>query len=132
MNPYLLSFLIFSFVANIVGGLIFFKGKKNHSAWLPFEYLIIYTPWLAFLLLAKVFFGGLETLWENPGLHAILILQSVAAGTFGGFILLPRMMIELETVRARLILTMGSAIGLTTLYSFMRIILLSVSVANQS
>lgn len=132
MNAYLLSFLIFSVFSNIIGGLIYYKGTKHHTEWLPFEYLFTYTPWFAFLLLAKIFFGGLESLWEDPGLHAILILQSVSAGVFGGLILLPRLFIKMKTARSRMLLTSLTALGLTALYSIMRIILLSIITSNHA
>lgn len=127
MNPYLLSFLLYAVPANIIAGMILLFGRRRQVRWLAVEYPFIYLPWLAFLVLVTLVFGGIESTPNNPKfMQAIVVLQSFGSGIMGGAVLFPRLLIPAGCRRRILTVTFASACVVSFLYVQFRVILFIV------
>jgi hypothetical protein len=122
MNDYLLSFILYAVPANLIAIPIMFRGRRRVQ-WHPFEYPFIYLPWVAFISLAMVIFGGFEQMPEMSGIKTfILILQSIGSGVMGGIILLPRLVIKEQKLHP-VTITALSGVCVAVLYTKFRMML---------
>lgn len=127
LSPYLLSFLLYAVPANIIAAIVVLIGRRRQVQWLASEYPFVYLPWLAFLALAVLVFGGLESLPGKPNfMQTIVVLQSFAAGIMGGTVLLPRLLFPTASRRRILTITGASACAHAVLYVQLRVFLFLV------
>lgn len=125
MNDYLASLLLYAIPANLIAIPIMIRGRRKVK-WNAFEYPFIYLPWLAFLSLTMVIFGGLDQVPEMSGIKTfILVLQSIGSGVMGGLILLPRLMIDKPKLKP-VTTTAISATIIAVLYTKFRMMLFIV------
>lgn len=122
MNDYFVSLVLYAIPANLIAIPIMLRGRKKVQ-WSMFEYPFIYLPWLAFIGLTMVIFGGLDQVPEMAGIKTfILVLQSIGSGIMGGLILLPRAMIDKPKLRP-VTITALSATVVAVLYAKFRMML---------
>jgi len=125
MNDYLASLLLYAVPANLIAVPIMIRGRRKVQ-WNAFEYPFIYLPWLAFMSLTMVIFGGLDQVPEMSGIKTfILVLQSIGSGVMGGLILLPRLMIDKPKLKP-VTTTAISATIIAVLYTKFRMMLFIV------
>jgi len=124
MNDYLISFLLYAIPANLIAAAIVVAGKKKMQAkWHPGEYPLIYLPWLAFIALTLVIFGGLDAVPELGAIKVfLLVFQSIGAGLMGGLVLLPRLIARHSKLKP-LTITSISAVCVALLYTKFRMML---------
>lgn len=124
MNDYLLSFILYAIPANIIAAAIVVVGmKKMQAAWHPAEYLFIYLPWLSFIALTYVIFGGLDNVPEVGAVKVfLLVFQSIGSGLMGGVILMPRLLAK-ESKLSPLTITAISGFCVAILYTKFRMML---------
>lgn len=109
----------------IAAAIVIAGVKKMQVKWYPAEYLFIYLPWLAFILLTYVIFGGLDKVPELAAVKVfLLIFQSVGSGLMGGLVLMPRLVIR-QSKLSSLTITAISATCIAVLYTKFRMMLLS-------
>lgn len=117
------SFTLYAMPANIIAGLLYVMGRER-AGLLNIEYPFIYLPWLTLLVLSWGFFGMDEMFADDLMLQTfIVVLQSVACGVLGGFILLPRFYFPAETATEKLRITCISALVFSAVYAFTRVLL---------
>ncbi len=122
MNDYLLSFLLYSIPANMLAFAIILLGRKKIQ-WHALEYFFIYLPWLGFVGLTLVIFGGLDQVPDMPAIRVFLIVfQSLGSGVMGGAILLPRIAMKNQKMHP-VAITSISAVLVTVLYVKFRMML---------
>jgi len=123
MNDYLLSFLFYAIPANLIAAAVVVAGiKKMQAKWHPAEYLFIYLPWVAFIALTYVIFGGLDKVPELAAVKVFLIVfQSIGSGLMGGLVLMPRLAIKSKL--SPLAITAISATCIAVLYTKFRMML---------
>jgi len=125
MNDYLASLLLYAIPANLIAIPIMVRGRRK-AHWNAFEYPFIYLPWLGFIALTTVIFGGLDQVPEMSGIKTfILVLQSIGSGVMGGLVLLPRVMIDKPKLRPVTITALTSVI-VAILYTKFRMMLFIV------
>ena len=91
--------------------------------WHPAEYLFIYLPWLAFIALTYVIFGGLDNVPELGAIKVFLLFfQSIGSGLMGGLVLMPRLVIK-KSEFSSLTITAISATCIAILYTKFRMML---------
>jgi hypothetical protein len=130
MNDYLISFMLYAVPANIIAIPIMLFGRRRIK-WDPFEYPFIYLPWIAFITLTAVIFGGLGHVPELSATKMfLLVFQSLGSGVMGGLIILPRLVIKKQKLRP-VAITSISAFVVALLYVKFRMILFIV-VASMS
>lgn len=124
MNDYLISFLFYAVPANLIAAAVVVAGTKKFQAqWHPVEYILIYLPWLAFIALTLVIFGGLDAVPELGVIKVfLLVFQSIGAGLMGGLVLLPRLIARNSTLKPLTITTI-SAVCIALLYTKFRMML---------
>jgi len=122
MNDYLISFILYAIPANIIAIPIMLFGRRRIK-WDPFEYPFIYLPWVAFIALTIVIFGGLD---HVPSLSAakafLLVFQSLGSGVMGGLTVLPRLAIKSQKLHP-IAITAISAFVVALLYVKFRVLL---------
>ncbi len=124
MNDYLVSFLFYAVPANLIAVAIVIAGvKKMRVNWHPVEYLFIYLPWLSFIALTYVIFGGLDSVPEVGAIKVfLLVFQSIGSGLMGGLVLMPRLVIKNSRLGS-LTITAISATCIAVLYTKFRMML---------
>ncbi|MDX8403698.1 MAG: hypothetical protein R8K54_04740 [Mariprofundaceae bacterium] len=124
MNDYLFSFILYAIPANIVAAAVVVAGtKKMQVTWHPAEYLFIYLPWLSFIALTFVIFGGFDNVPELGAVKVfLLVFQSIGSGLMGGLVLMPRLVIK-KSKLSPLTITAISATCVAILYTKFRMLL---------
>jgi len=123
MNEFFFSFTLYAIPPNLIVGIFYVMGREK-AGLLKSEYLFIYLPGLALMLLAWGFFGGTELLVEEETLRLfIVVMQAFGCGVLGGFVLLPRYFFPAETMKQKLRITFISAMALSTFYVVSRAIM---------
>jgi len=124
MNSYLISFILYAIPANLIAAAVVVAGsRKMQLRWHPVEYLLIYLPWLGFIALAEVIFGGLDTAPELAAIRVfLLVFQSIGSGLMGGLVLLPRLVFR-DSELQPLTITAISAFCVAVLYAKFRMLL---------
>ncbi|MFQ5582340.1 MAG: hypothetical protein ACE5F3_06945, partial [Mariprofundaceae bacterium] len=73
MNDYFVSLVLYAIPANLIAIPIMLRGRKKVQ-WSMFEYPFIYLPWLAFIGLTMVIFGGLDQVPEMAGIKTFILV----------------------------------------------------------
>ena len=128
MDNYFFSFLLYTVFANIFAGIFWILGKTGRikTDWHPIEYPFIYLPWIVFVVIYSLFFGDLNALNAKPVMNAVLALQSVGAGVMGGLVCLPRILMKADSISRKIKITAISAVVLSIVSTFFRVILFLV------
>jgi len=124
MNDYLLSFILYAIPANLIAAAVAVAGSKKFKVqWHPAEYPLIYLPWLSYIALTIVIFGGLDAVPELGAIKVFLVVfQSIGSGLMGGLVLMPRL-IARESKLKPLTITAISAVCIALLYTKFRMML---------
>jgi len=132
MNDFLMSFLIYLVPANIIGGTTFLVGRKR-AQMEAIEYFAIYAPFLAFALMSLGYLNNPEAMSSNTTLHAFaVIFQPIGSGVLGGLALMPRLFIQSESRKKRLMTTAICAAVMMGIYTISRLLLFTVLGASYS
>jgi hypothetical protein len=92
MSNLLLSLLIYTLPAVLVGGAILYRARSAGLSWHPVEYLLIFLPWPVMQMVVAIFFGSLDqALTTSAFIREWYILFSIVAGVLGGLSLAPRL-----------------------------------------
>ncbi len=122
MSNTVISITMYFFAANIVAGAIYIFGQKKVGL-LRIEYLFIYTPWLALMLIMPNF-TELPVGTDMSLKYFLIMVQGFSCGIFGGMVLLPRFWVSADSVAEKLRITAISSLIISTLYLFSRWLLL--------
>ena len=121
------SFVIYSAVTAMVGGMVHSKGRELQKI-APFEFLFLYMPWLALLAMAVAFFGSVDFYVERSGIwQAFWILQTISAGIIGGFVLMPRYFVKADSMGAKMLVNLISGTVISIVFAHSRFFLFVLS-----
>jgi len=92
MSNLLLSLLIYTVPAVLVGGIIVYRARSIGLSWHPAEYALVFLPWPVMQMVAIIFFGSLDqALNASAFVREWYLLFSIVAGILGGLSLAPRL-----------------------------------------
>jgi hypothetical protein len=93
MSSLLLSLLVYTVPAVLVGGVVVYRAGGIGLSRHPLEYILIFLPWPVMQMVAVIFFGSLDqALSQSAFIREWYVLFSIVAGILGGLSLAARLM----------------------------------------
>jgi len=92
MSSLILSLLLYTAPAVLVGGAVVYRARGLGLSWHPLEYALIFLPWPLMQMVAVIFFGSLDqALSQSEFVREWQVLFSIVAGILGGLSLAARL-----------------------------------------
>jgi hypothetical protein len=109
MSNLLLSLLIYTVPAVLVGGTIVYRARSIGLSWHPVEYALTFLTWPVMQMVAIIFFGSLDQALDvSAFIRDWFVLFSIVAGILGGLSLAPRLIFRKARLPELIITGLGA------------------------